>query len=345
MMVVCLLMLVGMLGLVFDLGRAYITKNEAQAFTDAAALAAAIQLNGSATGITNANAAVTAMKSANKWNFNTKSFASVTVEYSTNKTTWTTAPASATGVRYARVTAPVNSVTMFLLSAVGAPQAMNVAAMSVAGGEMPTTFGQGVFPFAPFAKSASGPNFGYKYGDELTLLWPSSIGGIKPNDAVKLQNLCGADKNQAALDAVQAGTTAERGYIQYSSASSIASAIEDDHMDIPVTLNQPVDRTGGVKSSDVNASLAARVDQDSDSNQTNYDTYLANHNSSPLRRVVIVPIVSDAVNAVVLGFVKVFLPPSQRHNPNYSKCAMYIGPADGTGANTGSGANIVRLLQ
>src|SRR5690349_24730694 len=73
---VCLIALIGMLGLAVDLGRVYITKNEAQAFTDAAALAAARCLNGKASGITNANAAVTATMSTNRWNMATTSFSS-----------------------------------------------------------------------------------------------------------------------------------------------------------------------------------------------------------------------------------------------------------------------------
>jgi uncharacterized membrane protein len=42
----CVISLMGMLGLAFDLGRVYITKNETQSFTDTAALAAALKLNG-----------------------------------------------------------------------------------------------------------------------------------------------------------------------------------------------------------------------------------------------------------------------------------------------------------
>jgi hypothetical protein len=129
------------------------------------------------------------------------------------------------------------------------------------------------------------------------------------------------------------------------SASAIAAAIVDDHMDYTITIGMPVERTAGVKSNDVTAKLADRVAQDSDPDTDDYATYIANHDASPLRRVPIVPIVSDADGASALGFVKVFLPPSQRHNPNYSKCAFYVGPVDGTGANTGSGGDIVRLLQ
>src|SRR6266849_3472741 len=56
----CAVGLFGMAGLAIDIGRMYITKNEAQGYADAAALAAAQQLDGTASGLTNADSAVSA---------------------------------------------------------------------------------------------------------------------------------------------------------------------------------------------------------------------------------------------------------------------------------------------
>ncbi len=342
MTAICIIVLIGMMGLAVDLGRAFIVKNEAQSFTDAAALAAAIQLNGSSKGIQNAKSVVATLTSNNKWQFNKRTFSSVLLEFSENKASWSENPASATNVKYARVTATVADLPSYFMPVVGGSRLMRVSARSMAGSEIPTSFPQGVFPFAPFAKSATPPDFGYKFGDELTLLWPSSIGS---NGPVKMNNLCKADQNQAALDAVKEGTTADRGYIMDTSASAIASAIEDDRMDYTVSLGMPVSRSGGVKHTDVKQSLAERVAQDSSPNESNYQKYLDNHDAGPLRRVVIVPIISNATDAIVLGFAKVFLPPSQPPNPNDAKCAMYIGPATGPVGNTATGANFVRLLE
>jgi len=50
----------------------YITKNEAQSYADAAAVAAALKLDGTAAGLTAADAAVAA--SPNKWGFSTIAF-------------------------------------------------------------------------------------------------------------------------------------------------------------------------------------------------------------------------------------------------------------------------------
>lgn len=107
MTAICVIVLIGMLGLAVDLGRAFIVKNEAQAFTDSAALAAAVQLNGSSKGIQNAKTVVSSLTSSNKWQFNRRTFGSVLLEFSENKTTWTQNPAVATNIKYARVTATV----------------------------------------------------------------------------------------------------------------------------------------------------------------------------------------------------------------------------------------------
>src|SRR5882724_7653700 len=214
---VSVVVLLGMLGLAIDLGRTFIVRNEAQAFTDAASLAAVARLNGTSAGVTAAQAAVT--NSTNRWNFTSQAFGSVTTEFSTDKVTWTSAGSSPATVKFVRVIAPTNSVTMTVIRAVpGTSASIVVAARSTAGVVLPTSFGQGVFPFAPIAKDPADPNFGYiPEKDVLTLLWPSSVGSN--GQAVKGHNLCPADQTPEALAAVQAGTTADRGYIQDTSAS------------------------------------------------------------------------------------------------------------------------------
>ncbi len=337
---VALVALLGILGLAIDLGAAYIVRNEAQAFTDSAALSAALRLNDTLAGVTDATAAVAG--SSNKWHFASKSFTGVTTEFSTDKLTWTATPGTGAGYRYVRVTA-ANPLATTFTRLVTSQTTVNILARSMAGIQVGSSYGQGVFPFAPIAHDPSPPHFGYTKGDELTLLWPSSV--QSNGQAQHMNNLCQSDRNAQALQAVKDGTTSERGYIQENSASAIASAIEDDRMNYTVTLGLAVDRTGGVKTTDVYQSLDARVNQDSMPNQPDFDTYAASHDSSPRRRLVIVPIIESAVNAVVLGFAYVFLPPNQPHNPNKSKCAMYIGPVDLPVGNIATGANIVRLLE
>src|SRR5438094_6958629 len=91
---VCSVVLIAAAGLAVDIGRMYITKNEAQSYADAAAVSAAMQLNGTASGLTRADAAVAA--SPNTWNFATTSFSGTVVEYSADgKTSWSTSAAAA----------------------------------------------------------------------------------------------------------------------------------------------------------------------------------------------------------------------------------------------------------
>ena len=55
-----LVFILGMAGLAVDIGRMYITKSEAQSFTDSASFSAALQLDGTSAGITRAQNAVAA---------------------------------------------------------------------------------------------------------------------------------------------------------------------------------------------------------------------------------------------------------------------------------------------
>src|SRR5947208_4697060 len=87
---ICGVMIFGMAGLAIDVGRMYITKNEAQSYADSAALYAALQLDGSSQGVNNAEDAVSS--NVNKWNFSTTAFTSTVVEYSANGVSgWLTA--------------------------------------------------------------------------------------------------------------------------------------------------------------------------------------------------------------------------------------------------------------
>jgi uncharacterized membrane protein len=129
-MSVCMFLLLAVVGMAFDMGRVYIARNEAQIFTDAAAMAAAKQLDGSAAGVDRARAAVAAMP--NRWNLGTENFTGVVTEFSTDGQQWDTDPKDIAGLRFARVTAPDNHVEIMFLRAVGGPQQFTVPARAVA---------------------------------------------------------------------------------------------------------------------------------------------------------------------------------------------------------------------
>jgi Flp pilus assembly protein TadG len=129
-MAVGMLLMFATLGMAFDFGRIYIARNETQLFTDAAALTAAVKLDGTATGLDNARAAVGQLPS--RWNMGTQTFTGVVVEFSPDGKEWDASPDDAAAVAYARVTAPNNDVEITFLRAVGGPDSFTVPAHSVA---------------------------------------------------------------------------------------------------------------------------------------------------------------------------------------------------------------------
>src|SRR5712691_2254824 len=83
-------LLLAVIGMAFDLGRVYITRNEAQVFTDAASMAAASQLDGTAAGLERARAAVAALP--DRWNLGTEDFRGVVVDFSADSEHWEPEP-------------------------------------------------------------------------------------------------------------------------------------------------------------------------------------------------------------------------------------------------------------
>src|SRR5579862_5875817 len=128
-MSVTMLLLLAVIGLAFDLGRIYIARNEAQVFTDAAAMAAASKLDGTLAGIEKARQAVARVPM--RWNLGTKAFTSVVVEFSSDGAKWESAPKEA-GATMARVAAPSNTVEIMFLRAVGGPPTFTVPAHAIA---------------------------------------------------------------------------------------------------------------------------------------------------------------------------------------------------------------------
>jgi hypothetical protein len=129
-MSVTMLLLLAMIGMAFDLGRIYIARNEAQVFTDSAALTAVTRLDGTSAGLARARDAVAHLPM--RWNLGTEPFTGVVIEFSTDGSIWDRDPKDPSGLTMARVTAPANSVDIVFLRAVGGPPSLTVAAQSVA---------------------------------------------------------------------------------------------------------------------------------------------------------------------------------------------------------------------
>lgn len=125
-----MLLLLGMIGMAFDVGRIYIAHNEAQVFVDSAAMTAAARLDGTPTGINRARQAVAHLPM--RWNLGTQPFTGVILEFSADGSKWDRDPKDASHLTQVRVTAPANGVDIVFLRAVGVPKSFMVPAASVA---------------------------------------------------------------------------------------------------------------------------------------------------------------------------------------------------------------------
>ena len=85
---VCMFVMLGILGLAFDMGRMFITRNELQTFCDASALGAVHQLDGTQAGVQSANNTATqgplGTTKPNGYNFDSTPVSTVTATYSYN---------------------------------------------------------------------------------------------------------------------------------------------------------------------------------------------------------------------------------------------------------------------
>jgi Flp pilus assembly protein TadG len=329
--------LLGVLGLAIDIGRMYISKNEAQAYVDSASLAVAMQLDGTTAGITRANAA--AGNDTDKWRFDTTPFTSVTKSYATSASGpfTTTPPSPPTGYTYVQVAVTAN-LPMYLIRPLVGSAAL-VSASAVAAGVPITSMPGGEFPFSPYTRAASPDNasdpFGYQIGNEYTLRW-----GAPGNNSS-----CGTDATSPNLS--QNGKI--RGYCCTSqSAASLRQAIVGGQTD-PITIGQSVNMDNGAKDTEMTA-IADRVNLDTDTTSTTYAQYQASRTGNG-ERVVVVPVNSGYPNYTALGYAAFFLETPGSYSGlggNDSACALYIGAwTQGVAfpSGTGSGAYHIRILK
>jgi Flp pilus assembly protein TadG len=130
-MAVTMVLMLAMIGLAFDIGRIYITRNEAQMFCDSAAMTAASRMDGTTQGLARARDAVEHLPM--RWNLGTQPFTGVVVEFSADGMVWEKEPKDPASLAQVRVTTPQNGLDIVFLRAVGGPASFSVPARSVAG--------------------------------------------------------------------------------------------------------------------------------------------------------------------------------------------------------------------
>lgn len=225
LMALALTVILGMSGVATDGARLLITKNELQNFTDSAALAAVLPLDGTTGAFDRADEEVAA--DGNRWNFDTQRVTEYTVEFGPAPDgPWETAPTTATGFRFVRVSAAAD-VPLFLaraLPGVGATASVN--ARSVAGLILQNSMADGVFPFSPDAHDIGDPDFGFLLGKYYTLKYDKAVGnptnGPSPTTYLLSLNdkkLIGCPADMAGAPGfrpgmtVGTGSSSERGFI------------------------------------------------------------------------------------------------------------------------------------
>ena len=334
----CLVAMVGALGLSVDISRLYIARSEMQGYADAAALSAALELDGTAAGITRAQGALTA--STNRWNMGTTAFGGTQTDFATDLGgPWSGNPNSPTGYRFVRVRATA-TVPLYFITAVALARTATVNGTAIAGQVPKTYFPEGVLPFSPFAHNSGQPDFGFTPGERYTLRWGS-------NPMVGI-NVCPGDDAPPWVAQARAGGADERGYIEETSSAIIRAAIEQDYMTRPLEVGEAVFMTGGNKQTQRD-SLRARVGQDTDPNSATYAEYEANDTGNG-RRLVVVPVNNAHHDNIVLGFGLFFLLLAEEYpqGGNQPFCAEFVGPyVQGSRHNGagGAGAYSVRLVQ
>jgi Flp pilus assembly protein TadG len=345
-MAISSVVLFGMLGLALDLGHVYIAKNEAQSYTDSAAAGAALRLDGSSQGVTDAVNEVkqpTAPAQANRWNLGTSEFGNTQLEFSTSAAGPWLSAAAASGapddVAFARVTTTV-SVPLYVLPIVVASTSMNVVARSV-GGQIPAT--PPLFPYTPMAHDpADLVNFGLVPGAQYTLRWGAGFTGGCGGDM-------GSDPKTGHAWAQTAKTRDSSGdargfYADNSQEGTIRAAIVGDYAATVYHIGDPISLLTSARETE-NAAIGARVAQDADARSLTYALYSGNG-----RRIIAAPVSDPHDNNKVLGYRAFLLLPGTSYggSADSSFCGVYIGSFNDGSRRKGAipgGAFKTRLVQ
>jgi uncharacterized membrane protein len=110
-------LLIGLAGLGVDIGRMYVIRAELQSFTDAAALSAAIKLNGTASGLAKARTGAERLADgphAMRWDMGTQPITNIVTSFSLDNKTWQDQPTQAGDFRFVRVVATAPAPVIFL---------------------------------------------------------------------------------------------------------------------------------------------------------------------------------------------------------------------------------------
>ncbi len=156
---VSLVLLVGVTGLVVDLGRLQIARNELQAAADAAALAAAFELDGTAAGVE--RAVEQGRANPNRWNFGAEAPQFEVLFAASASGPYVAEPVHPEDVRYLRVRARA-AVPTYFVPAIAKYQELE--AVASAGQITAPAMHDNWLPYAVDAEDPEAPDFGLQPG-------------------------------------------------------------------------------------------------------------------------------------------------------------------------------------
>jgi Flp pilus assembly protein TadG len=340
--------MLGMLGLAFDLGRMFIVKNELQTFADASALAACRQMDGTKTGIQRAHNTATAgpigSSKPNGWNFDVNTISTITDTYSTTFAgtydSYATASSNATNsYRFINVSASASLPLYFLSVIPGLPTSQPLQASSTAGQQEQTaTFSSGgLVPVAPAAHNAADTkNFGLTPNTEYTLKWGNGDSTTCAGDLGF--NPADSPSSHGFIDLGQGnGNSSLRSVIVYGGYPNSSSS--PNH----VSAGDQLGAVPGNRGASIFSSFAERSNQDPDQTSLTWEQYKAAGTGNG-RRIITAPIYDPAqsgghganAHITVIGFANFLLDPGAIISGSSGPfCATYIGPASQTGGSSG----------
>jgi Flp pilus assembly protein TadG len=343
-------------GLAVDIGRTFVVHSELQAFSDAAALAAVRDLDGTRTGIQNAHTLATqgplGASLPNATNFGTTSVSTATDTYATTfggtYDSYATATTSSTNqYRFVKVVASASLPLYFLRVLPGITSPATVRSSATAGqqAQTPNFDNGGLVPFSADAHNTTAANeFGFTRGSDYTLRWGD-----------KNVTTCGGDLS----DGFDPGNVpSQHGPVdigQGTGESNLGSAIQyggypnsgstPSSVGVGTSLLTPPGNRGNA----LVDSLASRSNQDPDQTDTTWDAYKAALAAGTAngRRLVTTPILDPAtysgtgsnVNGTVIGFANFLLAPATTISAAGNSgpvCATYVGPGSTDGSSGGT---------
>jgi Flp pilus assembly protein TadG len=344
--------LIAAVGLAVDLGHMFVVHSELQAFSDAAAMAAVRDLDGTQAGIQNAHTLATqgplGATSPNATNFGTTAVTSATDTYANTLTgtyaSYATASSASTNTyRFVKVVASADVPIYFLRILPGITSPATVRSSAIAGqqAQTPNFNNGGLIPLAVDGHTTNASNqFNLTRGSQYTIRWGNGNTTNCPGDSGFTPGTSPSGHGPVDIGQGNGESTlgSAIGYGGYPNASSSPSS---------VGVNTSLTTPPGNRGSALVSALATRSSQDTDQTDTTWSAYQAALAAGTAngRRVVTAPIMNPTYSGsgsnatgTVIGFGSFLLAPSSTLSGLPSPgpiCATYIGPASLNGGTSG----------